>query len=463
MNTFCKATRVERLMGVVAMTLMINGCSLTQSGRIDNVVRKHMAKRHIPGASIAIVTNKGVIKTSAYGTAVIQHNVPAKVETVYEIASLTKQFTAMAVLMLCDEGKLDLDHPISRYIESAPPKWRGITIRHLLTHTAGFPSEDEIFASLKNKWRRYMPKEVMLASAIADPIRSAPGERYLYSSEGYFLAALAVEKASGMTFRQFMRQRIFEPLGMDRTIMHDEITITANEINGYSLKNGKVVNIWRDCVEEVAGGWGMFSCIPDLIRWDQALRDRKLMSKRSYQEMFTKGKLADGTSFRYGLGWFLPERKGIPYQYHSGITGTEILRIPSRGITVIALTNLGQSGAVGSKEAKPWGLADAIAGILLPEFALKIIDLPLSDKELSAYTGRWKFDYGEARFFVRDGHLWIEDSEGIDPMLYQGNDTFMFDGDAESLVFEKSSDGIVIASRWISEIYKDDFGVRLVP
>ena len=430
---------------------------------IDEIVRAHMADRRIPGASIAVVTEDGVAMTSAYGTAVIQHDVPAKVDTVYEIASLTKQFTAAAVLLLCDEGKLDLDDPITRYVESAPEAWRGITLRHLLTHTAGLAPEDEEFASLKGDWRRYSTRELMLASAIQDPIRADPGTRFDYSSGGYFLAALAVEMASGMTYRDFMRRRIFEPLGMDRTLIQDELRIIPGEARGYSIKDGELVNIWRDAVEEVAGGWGMFSNVPDLIRWDRALRDGELLSAKSYREMLTPVELAGGERFRYGLGWWLPERNGIPYQYHNGTTGPEILRIPSRGLTVIALTNLGRSPSVGSGEANPWGLAGKIAGVLVPEFALETRDLPLSDQELAVYAGRWRFGYGEARLFGRDGHLWIEDANGTDAMLYQGNDTFGFEGDAERLVFDRSSEGEVVAARWVDETWPDDPGERLEP
>ncbi len=431
--------------------------------RVDDVVREHMADRRIPGASIAVVTEDGTATTSAYGTAVIQHGVPAKVDTVYDIASLTKQFTAAAVLMLCDEGKLSLDDSIARYVESAPEAWRGITLGHLLTHTAGLAPEDEEFASLKSDWRRFSPRELMLASAIQDPLRAAPGERFDYASGGYFLAALAVEKASGMTYRQFMRRRVFEPLGMDRTLIHDELRVIPGEARGYSIKDGELVNIWRDAVEEVAGGWGMFSNVPDLIRWERALRDRELLSATSYEAMFSPVELAGGERFRYGLGWWLPERNGIPYQYHSGVTGTEILRIPSRGLTVIVLTNLGRSPSVGSGEANPWGLADKIAGALVPEFAFETRDLPLSDQALAAYAGNWRFGYGEARFFAREGRLWIEDANGTDAMLYQGGDSFGFEGDAERLVFRRSPDGSVTSARWVNETWQDDPGERIAP
>ncbi len=116
---------------------------------------------------------------------------------------------------------------------------------------------------------------------------------------------------------------------------------------------------------------------------------------------------------------------------------------------------------MGSGEANPWGLADKIAGVIVPEFARSTRDLPLSEQELATYAGRWRFGYGEARFFARDGHLWIEDANGTDAMLYQGEDTFAFEGDVERLVFRKSLEGKVVSAAWINETWQDDPGERL--
>lgn len=447
---------------VMYLVAALAGCSHSRSARIDSLVRAHMDDRRIPGVSLAIVTGDGVVMESAYGLAVIQHGVPATVDTVYEIASITKQFTATGVLMLCDEGKLSLDDPIERHLDAAPAKWRGITIRQLLTHTAGLASEDEQFASLRSDWRRYTSRELMLSSAMADPVRSAPGEVFSYGSMNYFLAAMMIESASGMTYREFMQERIFGPLGMDRTLLQDELRIIPNEAQGYSLLNGEHVNIWRDAVEEVAGGWGMFSCVADLVRWDRALREGELLSAESYKEMWTPVEMADGTRFHYGLGWWVPERNGIRYQYHSGITGTEILRIPSHDLTVIVLTNLGRSSMIGSNEANAWGLAEAIAGELIPEFAVRTRDYPLSESELLAYAGRWWFsDDGEAKFFVRDGFLWIEDVAGVDRLYFQGEDTFGIRGDSYRLVFERGEDGGVDSARWVADTWQDEPGKRI--
>lgn len=432
--------------------------SRATSRKIDEIVRAHMSERRIPAASIGIITEKGVVETAAYGTAVLQDEVPARVDTVYEIASLTKQFTAAAVLMLVDDGKLDLDDSIAETVESAPPTWRPITLRHLLSHTGGLASEATEFASLRGNWRRSTPRELMLASAMADPVREPPGAAFEYGSAGFFLAALAVEKASGMTFQDFLQERILTPLGMHDTFLQDELRIIPHEAQGYGIKNGRLVNIWRDGLEDLAGGWGLFSTVPDLVRWDRALRDRELLSLDAHAAMFTPVTLADGSTFRYGLGWWLPERNGIRYQYHSGTTGTEMLRIPDYGLTVVVLTNLGRSSSIGTGEALAWGLADRIASAIITDFALETVDLPLSDEALDAYVGLWRFEYGEARFFARDGRLWIEDAVGSAPMLYQGDDTFGFDGDPERLLFGRGADGRVVSATWISDVAQDDIG-----
>ena len=431
-----------------------------RSERLDALVLEHMEERRIPGASIGIVEADGTVHTAAYGTAVIQHDVPARVDTVYEIASLTKQFTAAAVLLLCDEGALDLDAPLTRVLDLPAEPWSRTTLRQLLTHTAGLAPQDREFASLRNDWRRFTPKELLLESVLADPRPSGPGEAFAYGSGGYFLAALAVERASGTGFSEFVETRILDPLGMEGTYFQDELRIVPHEAQGYSLLDGRQVNIWRDAVEEVAGGWGLFSTIPDLIRWDRALREGALLSAGAWEEMFTPARLPGGP-FRYGLGWWLPERNGIGYQYHSGITGTEILRIPSKGLTVLVLTNLGRSGAVGSDEALPWGLADRIASSWIPDFALETLDLSLTERELASYEGRWSFAYGEARFFGNEGRLWIEDEAGTEAMLSQGEDVFSFEGDSERLRFSRDGSGRVVAARWFGDVVEDDIGRRI--
>ncbi len=434
------------------------GRQATEHAKIERVVREHVAERRIPGATVAVVQADDSVITLAVGTAVVEHGVPAKVETVYEIASITKQFTAAAILLLQAEGLLELDDPVNRHFENTPETWRGMTIRHLLTHTAGFPSDADEFASLTGRWPRYTTREVMEEAVRADVVTGRPGTRFDYGNVGYFVAARIIEEVSGISYRDFMQKRIFDALDMRHTLMHDELRVIPNEARGYGLKDGQLVGIWRDGMEEVAGGWGMYSTVPDLIRWDRAIRTGDLLPVEAWEEMFTPLKLGDGSRFRYGLGWWLPERNGLAYQYHSGVTGTEILRVPSHGLTVIVLTNLGQSNSIGDGEAMPWGLANRVACSLLPDFKPDRTPVPISTERLEDYVGRWEFDYGPAVISSQDETLIFADDFGEVALIHLGEDAFGNDGIEERLVFERDPVGRVIGARWVSETYQDECG-----
>jgi CubicO group peptidase (beta-lactamase class C family) len=429
--------------------------------RLEAVIREHLAERRIPGASIGVVTDEGLLFQRAYGLADVQNAVPAAPDSVYEIASLTKQFTAAAVLLLADEGRLSLDDSISEYVADAPAAWEEITLRQLLQHTAGFPDEAGQFASLQGRWLKHTPREVMLAAARKDALESPPGSAFRYSSVDYFLAAIAIESASGTSYREFMRRRIFEPLGMTRTYLQDERRITPREAHGYTLRKGELVNIWRDAQEEVAGGWGMFSCVPDLLRWDRAIRTGELLSPEAWSAMFQEAELANGERFRYGLGWWVPRRNGVPYQYHNGVTGTELLRVPSLELTVVVLTNLGQDGSVEGNDADPWGLADLIAQALHPEFVPRVAPVPLDPELLEGYAGHWQFPDGPATTYVEAGRLRVRDKYGDDPLLPTGPDVFQLEGDPTLLRFHRDANGRISAAGWIGETWAEERGERV--
>jgi CubicO group peptidase (beta-lactamase class C family) len=453
--------------GATLALASITGChapSNSEPGldpRVERVIREHLDERRIPGASIGVVTEDGLLFEAAFGLADVQNSVPAAHDSVYEIASLTKQFTAAAVLLLADEGRLGLDDSISQYVAEAPKTWADITLRQLLQHTAGFPDESGQFASLRGRWQKHTPREVMLTSARLDPLESAPGAAFRYSSVDYFLAAIAIEAASGVSYREFMRTRIFEPLGMSRTYLQDERRITPREAHGYTLRNGELVNIWRDAEEEVAGGWGMFSCVPDLLRWDRAIRDGALLSPESWAAMFEQAELADGARFRYGLGWWVPQRNGVSYQYHNGITGTELLRIPSLGTTVVVLTNLGQDGSIEDNDADPWGLADRIAQELHPEFEVRVDPIQLDPEFLEDYAGQWLFADGPATTYVEAGQLRVRDRHGDDPLLPTGPDVFRLPGDPTILRFHRDPSGRISAAGWVGETWAEERGERI--
>ena len=185
---------------------------------IDSLVNETMQKKQIPGLSVAVIKNGEVIHRSAYGYSVVEHNVESKIETVYQIASITKQFIAAGVLLLEEDGKLDLHEPISTYLDSLPAKWRNLTLHRLLTHTAGLAPMAHELKSLKNKaWPKYMTRDMLWNSAVQDSIYAPLGTKFDYHNFGYSLAVFIIEKVTETDHREFFKNRIFEPLEMYNT------------------------------------------------------------------------------------------------------------------------------------------------------------------------------------------------------------------------------------------------------
>jgi CubicO group peptidase (beta-lactamase class C family) len=333
-----------------------------QGDAVDAYIRAEMEKRRIPGVALVVIQRGTVVKMQGYGVANLEHDVPVTPDTVFELASVTKQFTAAGIMLLVEEGKLGLDDAISRHLSGTPDNWNGITVRHLLTHTAGLASLAQGFRSLYvGGVKINYTTAQMFDAATKDPISFAPGERYQYSDVGYFLLGMILEKASGQTYRTFMTERFFKPLGMTTTSILDQWAVVRNRAAGYTLRDGKHINIRRVAQTELPSHYGIFSTVNDLVRWDNALAAGKVVKASSLEQMWTAVRLNDGTTHGYGFGWVLARRGNHRHITHTGITGTQYSRFPDDGLTVIVLTNLGRR-LTGADEVNPFGLTLGVAG-----------------------------------------------------------------------------------------------------
>lgn len=328
---------------------------------VDAYLRAEMDKRRIPGLALVVIRHGRIVKMQGYGLANLEHDVPVTADTVFELASLTKQFTAAGMLLLVQEGKLMLDDRIGMHLAGTPDVWSGITVRHLLTHTAGLASLEQGFRSLYVGGARlnYTTAE-MFEAATNDPMSFAPGERYQYSDVGYFLLGMILEKASGQRYREFMTERFFKPLGMTATSILDQWTVLKNRAAGYTLRDGQLVNIRRVSQSELPSHYGIFSTVKDLAKWDIALGAGKVITPESLKEIWTPVRLNDGATHGYGFGWVLTQRRGHRHITHTGITGTQYSRFPEYGLTVIVLTNLGRRIS-GADAVNPFGLTAGVA------------------------------------------------------------------------------------------------------
>ena len=204
--------------------------------RVDGVIERQMQGRHIPGLSLAVVRDGKVVKVQGYGVANVEHSVPATPETAYLLASMTKQFTAFSILMLAEEGKLSVDDPISKYLQDTPDTWKDITIRELLGHTAGLKDRFEEDTLIGDKWRLAYSTDQLYQAARSRPLDFAPGAGWQYSDQGYFILGVIIERVSGMSYRDFLKKRIFEPLGMNTSTTIRLREIVPHMASGYALK-----------------------------------------------------------------------------------------------------------------------------------------------------------------------------------------------------------------------------------
>jgi CubicO group peptidase (beta-lactamase class C family) len=268
-----------------------------QTDKVDEYIQGEMKPRRIPGLALVAIKNGEVAKIKGYGFANLEHDVPVTPDTVFELASVTEQFTAAATMLLVEEGTIKLDDPIIKYLPRSPQKWNAITIRHLLTHTAGLP-EHTTLPEMVN----YTTAEEF-TSATELPMSFSPGEDHEYSNVGYFLLGMIIEQVSCQRYRLFLAQRFLKPLAMTSTSVLDQWTIVKNRAAGYAIWNGELVNIRRIWQEELASDWGVISTVKDLATWDTALASGKVVKESSLAEMWAPAKLKNGRSYPSGFGW----------------------------------------------------------------------------------------------------------------------------------------------------------------
>jgi CubicO group peptidase (beta-lactamase class C family) len=321
----------------------IGGTLSARGDRVDDYLQAEMQARQIPGVSVAVVREGKTIKAQGYGLANLEHNVPVSKESVFEIGSVTKQFTAAAILMLRQAGKLQLDDKIGKHLEGCPASWSGITIRHLLTHTSGLKSYHGLSGFEAS---RKLDAAKFIAALSRQPLNFVPGESFSYSNSGYNLLGYIIEKVSGQSYWQFLHERIFMPLGMTSCQSRDSQLIITNRVAGYELQKALLINRDSDLTDVFAAG-ALVSTALDLVKWNAALDTDKLLSPSSRAELWKPVHLNDGRTYSYGFGWRLDDYRGLKNIWHGGSTSgfcASLQRFPDQKLTVIVLCNLGEQG-----------------------------------------------------------------------------------------------------------------------
>ena len=232
---------LTRLVSLTILILSFSNLMMSQdaatAAKVDEVVRYEMEKRQTPGVAVAVVKDGRVVLAKGYGLANVELQVPVKTETVFQIASVTKQFTAAAIMMLVESGKLTLDDKVGKYITNAPASWSGITIRHLLTHTSGLTDYPDGF-----DYRHDYTEDELIKAIESVPLAFQPGEKWEYSNAGYVTLGVVVRKVTGKFWGDFLQENIFKPLGMTTARVISEASIIPNRSSGYFIYDGRLIN-----------------------------------------------------------------------------------------------------------------------------------------------------------------------------------------------------------------------------
>ena len=342
------------------LTLFCAGVASAQTtavrDSIDRFLQAELTRQRIPGMSVAVLRGDSVILSRGYGFANVERRIRATDSTLFMVGSLTKPFTATAIVLLSQQGRLKLDEPIIKYLPEGRAVWSGVTVRHLLTHTAGIPQDTLL------DWSREYSESELVRSA-AQPLEFKPGTLESYSSTGYALLGVIIHRVSGVPWGDFVREHIFHPLEMRTARINPDAESLPNRALGYGLVNdtlrqdqdpvSRSINSTADCCLSFS--------TRDLVQWARGLNHAKVLGEAGLKLSWTPVQLNNAGTYPYGLGWNLLEQRGYRRIGHSGAwrgSHATFQHYPDFDLTVIVLLNLGQANSE--------GIAVGIAGIVEP-------------------------------------------------------------------------------------------------
>lgn len=354
------------------------------SKAIDDLVLSTYSFLDEPGVAVIVTQTGKVIHRKGYGIANIEFGISIEPDMVFRLGSISKQFTAIAVLMLVEQGKVALDDPITKFLPDYPTHGHLITVEHLLTHTSGIKSYTDM-----PEWSSVQRKDFTVEELINffkyQPMQFAPGKRWFYNNSGYILLGAIIEKASGLTYEQFVQQNIFDVLGMKQSYYDLPQHIIPQRVCGYQKGLDGYINAEYLSMTQAYAAGALASSVDDLAKWDAALYTEQLIPQKMLQQAFTAHKLAETN---YGYGWFITDYEGHQMVEHGGgIHGfaTHAIRIPDECIFVAVFSNNED------KAYKVEPLTVKIATLLIGKPYQEPLPIQISSKLLASYQGVYQF------------------------------------------------------------------------
>ncbi len=389
-----------------------------QARAIDRYLSRELEDQKIPGVAVAIVQDGKTIFRKGYGFANLEHRVPVPEKTMFQSGSVGKVFTVMAVLLLAEEGKINLEAPIGTYFAESPTAWDKITVRHMLEHTSGMTGyPDEL------DFRKDYTQKELLDIYLRIPLDFEPGTRRGYSNVAFGILGMLIERVSGKSYGDFLKERIFDPLQMKDSRIISEADIIPNRASGYRKANGEIKNQeWVAPSHNNDAAGSLYLNLEDMAKFEAALSQRKLLSPKMYAAMWTPIKtLEDGTE-PWGMSWSVNRENGRQLIAHSGgwqgFTAN-FTRYPEKKLAIILFTNL--------RAASPDRLAFGVLGIVAPELGIAgAVPIKSAEPELDARVQK----------LVRDLV-----AEKIDSKMYSGGALEMMQKHGDKAIAEFKSYG----------------------
>ncbi len=403
-----------------------------------------------PGAAVIVRKDGRTVLRKGYGMADLELGVPVSPDMVFRLGSITKQFTAVAVLLLAQDGKLGLQDEITKFLPDYPAQGRKITVEHLLTHTSGIQSYTDLSEWLP-LWRKDMTLPELIGLFKDKPMQFEPGRSWAYNNSGFVLLGAIIEKLSGLTYETFLEERIFKPLGLKSSYYGSAERIIPRRVPGYQEGKGGFVNAPYLSMSQPYAAGSLLSTVDDLAVWSDAVFAGKLVKKEWLDRAFTPYKLADGESSGYGYGWFMADFAGHrSIEHGGGINGfsTYEMTLPEDRIFIAILTN----SAISGRDPEPRAVQIAWLTLGLPEPARKAVTLPARD--LDAFAGVYANERKQEYYFSREGDkLLAQRQGGARNELYAASATeFFLKDNPARFVFAKDGKGRVSGLRIQSRI-----------
>jgi len=427
--------------------ILIIGCQSKAdlTSKVDGLLSFNFPENK-PGVSILIAKNKEIIYKNSSGIANLK--TPLNVNSVFKIGSITKQFTAVSILMLEEKGKLNLRDDIKKYIPDYPTNGKNITIHNLLNHTSGIKD----YSSMDN-FNEFSKKELTPKELIDifknEPSDFEPGTQFKYNNSGYILLGYIIEKITKASYADFIDKNIFKPLNMTLSYYKNRNEIIAEEVNGYSIENKKIIDAEYLSPDFIYAAGALMSTTEDLLKWQNALTTDKLIKKTTFEKAVNGSTLSDGTKINYGYGLISGDIKGSKTVEHSGqIFGfnSTAIYLPKEDTYVVVLGNSD------NPDLNVGGFARKIATIAIGKDANTKNTITLQEDELKKWVGEYKFDDDVIRTITVSNGKIFSQREGaykneilatsINNFLFPSGSTYTFDEkDGEIKVLFTSSSG----------------------